>query len=58
MTELVYLFIILPVYSVRKARIGEMTAARAAGMIAARNEEIVSAQAAAARASGSQGETP
>ncbi len=46
------------VYSVLSALIGEMLAARLAGMIAAKKAEIASATAATLNASGSQKETP
>ncbi len=46
------------VYSVLSALIGEMLAARLAGMIAAKKAEIASATAAMLNASGSQKETP
>lgn len=45
-------------YSMRSAFIGEMDAARFAGMMAAKNEQIASAPAATVRATGSQEETP
>jgi hypothetical protein len=45
-------------YSVRSALIGEIDAARAAGIMAAKNEQIASAPAATIRASGSQDLTP
>src|SRR5436189_5004352 len=47
-----------PVYSVLKAFVGEMDAARLAGMIAAKNAEMARAPAATDKASGSQLETP
>jgi hypothetical protein len=45
-------------YSVLSAFMGEIDAARPAGMMAARNAQIVSAHAARASAKGSQLETP
>jgi hypothetical protein len=45
-------------YSRRRALMGWMLAARFAGMIAARNEQIARATAAMVRAVGSQDETP
>src|SRR4029077_17312448 len=45
-------------YSVRRAFMGEMDAARRAGMMAAKNAAIASADAAMLRASGSQLDTP
>src|SRR6185295_8495658 len=47
-----------PVYSVLSAFVGEIDAARLAGMIAAKNAEIARAPAATDKASGSQLETP
>jgi hypothetical protein len=46
------------VYSILNAFIGEMDAARRAGITAAKNAEIASAVAAMPRARGSQLETP
>ena len=45
-------------YSIRRALMGEMEAARLAGMMAAKKEQIASAPAAAVKASGSEEETP
>ena len=45
-------------YSILSAFIGEMDAARFAGMMAAKKEQIANAPAATVRASGSQEETP
>ena len=45
-------------YSIRSASMGEIDAARFAGMMAAKNEQIASAPAATVSASGSQEETP
>ena len=47
-----------PHYSILRAFIGEIDAARFAGIMAARNEQIASAPAATARANGSHEETP
>src|SRR5689334_8851015 len=49
---------VVPRYSMRRACIGEMEAARLAGMMAAKKEQMARATAAALRASGSQEETP
>ncbi len=45
-------------YSILRAFMGEMEAARFAGMMAAKNEQIASAPAATLSAKGSQEETP
>ena len=45
-------------YSILSAFMGDIDAARVAGMIAAKNEQIASAPAATASASGSHEETP
>jgi hypothetical protein len=45
-------------YSILRASMGEMEAARFAGMMAAKNEQIARAPAATPRASGSHEETP
>jgi hypothetical protein len=45
-------------YSIRRALMGEMDAARFAGMMAAKKEQRASAVAEAVRASGSRDETP
>jgi hypothetical protein len=45
-------------YSMRRACMGEMEAARLAGMMAAKNEQTASAPAATVNASGSEEETP
>lgn len=47
-----------PLYSVRRADMGEMEAARPAGMMAARNAKIARAVVATRSAGGSQLETP
>ncbi len=45
-------------YSIRNAFMGEMEAARSAGIIAAKKEQVASAMAATVSASGSQVKTP
>jgi len=47
-----------PVYSILRAFMGEMEAARLAGMAAAKKEQMPSALAATVRAKGSHEETP
>ena len=52
------LWLVRPGYSMRRAFMGWMLAARLAGMMAAKNEQIASATAAIVSAAGSHDDTP